>query len=227
MVTKILTVTVGLCFVFAPAESLLAQTVSGRNAITRGKSAIGGLAPTPGERSATGQYSTVALEQFRTQLVDLADTVQQFAALAPSELVDLESLATAKAQIQQCSTLSSTACATASVLRRLAAGCPRRDRRLQATPRQDLKNRAVSSRCSFTWRIRISGRLRVLWRERPVQNTDGNNACSRRDLLYCGCGQGISARRVQRNGCGPGRGWKHESGVHDCGYRLDRGEGRR
>lgn len=74
MRTMILTVTVGLCFSVALVQPSRAQVIS---------------------------YSSADVEELRTQLLGLADTVQQFAALAPSDLVDLDSLENAKAQIQE------------------------------------------------------------------------------------------------------------------------------
>jgi hypothetical protein len=101
MKTKILTVTVGLCFSLAVAQPSRAQGVSRISRSSRSSGSARALAPAPGEQSPTGQYSSVELEQTRAQLLDLADTVQQFAALAPPDLVDLDSLNTARAQIQQ------------------------------------------------------------------------------------------------------------------------------
>jgi len=103
MKTKILTVTVGLCFSFAVAQPARAQSV-GRNSRSYGKTTtLKSLAPEASERSPTGQYSSVELEQTRTQLLDLTDTLQQFAAFAPPDYVDLDSLKSARGQIQQMS----------------------------------------------------------------------------------------------------------------------------
>src|SRR6267154_1852481 len=76
--------------------------VSGFGAPARRNAAVG-LAPSRLEQSPSGQYSAQDLEALRSELLNLADSVQEFAALAPSDLVDASSLADARVQIQQMS----------------------------------------------------------------------------------------------------------------------------
>jgi hypothetical protein len=59
-----------------------------------------GLAPEGSEVSPSDQYSTQQLEEMRAQLMNLADAVEQTAALAPPNLVDADSLRQARMQIQ-------------------------------------------------------------------------------------------------------------------------------
>jgi hypothetical protein len=100
MRTKILTITVGLCLSLVVAQPTLAQSTSRATRSSGRNGPFRALAPNSGEQSPTGQYSAADLELFRTQLLDLTDTIQQFGAIAPPDIVDLDSLASAKAQIQ-------------------------------------------------------------------------------------------------------------------------------
>jgi hypothetical protein len=77
MRTKILTITVGVCFAITMAQSSLAQ------------------------KSPEIQYSNTELESMRTQLLVLTDTLTQLAKLAPPGYVDQDKLASASAQIKQ------------------------------------------------------------------------------------------------------------------------------
>jgi hypothetical protein len=63
-----------------------------------------GLAPDPAESVGVGTYPQQTLEDLRGELLNLADSVQDFAALAPPEVVDTSSLLQARGQIQQMST---------------------------------------------------------------------------------------------------------------------------
>jgi hypothetical protein len=97
---KILTITLGLCFSLAVVQTALAQGARSPSRSSGRSGSIRALAPTSGEQSPTGQYSAAELDQFRTQLLDLTDAIQQFGAIAPPDIVDLDSLTSAKAQIQ-------------------------------------------------------------------------------------------------------------------------------
>ena len=103
MRSKILTAIVAVCFAAGVIEPLRAQGAKriSRTAVRSG--GMAGLAPTAAERDPSGQYAPQDLEELRTQLLNLADTVEQFAPLAPPDVVDLDSLREAKAQIQQMS----------------------------------------------------------------------------------------------------------------------------
>ncbi|HEY2013120.1 MAG TPA: hypothetical protein VGH38_06430 [Bryobacteraceae bacterium] len=85
----------------AVSQTVYAQSVTriSRNGGRTGAAA--GLAPTTAERAPSGQYSAHDLEDLRSQLVSLADTIQDFGAMAPPQLVDLDGLAQARSQIQQ------------------------------------------------------------------------------------------------------------------------------
>src|SRR5258708_21969283 len=102
MRSKICTIIVAVCFaggVQQPTRAQLSSKIS-RTAARRGSSALG-LAPNPEDRIPSGQYPQQTLEDLRTELINLADSVLEFSALAPKELVDAEGLRTARAQIQQ------------------------------------------------------------------------------------------------------------------------------
>src|SRR3989442_780758 len=102
MRNKILTaITVAVCLAAGVAQPLRAQ---GPKKISRSAPRTGAmyrLAPDPAEQPAGGLYPPQTLEGLRVELLNLADTVHEFAALAPAELVDTDSLQQAKVQIQQ------------------------------------------------------------------------------------------------------------------------------
>src|SRR5580704_4965741 len=77
MRTKILTITLGVCFAVATAQPSLAQRFPGL------------------------QHSETELENMRTQLLALTDTVGKFAPLFPPGYVDVDKLATASDKIKQ------------------------------------------------------------------------------------------------------------------------------
>src|SRR5215471_5891520 len=101
---RTLTMIVVVCIATGMTFPLRAQNPTRLTRATRataGATAMSGLAPTDAERSPSGQYSSADLENLRAQLVKLSNTVEQFAALAPPDLVDLDSLHQAQSQIQQ------------------------------------------------------------------------------------------------------------------------------
>ncbi len=102
MKNKILTaITVTMCLAAGVVQPLRAQ---GTKKISRSAPRSGAmyrLAPDPAEQVAGGQYPPQTLEDLRRELLNLADSVQEFAALAPAELVDIDSLQQARLQIQQ------------------------------------------------------------------------------------------------------------------------------
>jgi hypothetical protein len=81
------------------AWGLNAQTVSRKSPMIA-KRALSAFAPPPGDRPASGQYSAQELEDLRTQLLELADTIQDMSAIAHKDSIDLSGLAEARAQIQ-------------------------------------------------------------------------------------------------------------------------------
>jgi hypothetical protein len=103
MRSKILIAVVAVCFAAGVTEPLRAQGAKRISRTASRSAGMAGLAPTAAERDPSGQYAPQDLEELRTQLLNLADTVEQFAPLAPPDLVDLDSLREAKAQIQQMS----------------------------------------------------------------------------------------------------------------------------
>src|SRR5215472_10046379 len=99
---KILSITTAVCLT-AATQGLNAQSSRAPRATARGTSATGsaaGLAPEGSEVNPSGQYSTQQLEEMRAQLMNLADAVEQTGALAPPNLVDMDSLRQARTQIQ-------------------------------------------------------------------------------------------------------------------------------
>jgi len=96
------TITVAVCLAAGVAQPLRAQDDTRR--IPRSAPRSGArfaLAPDPTEQLAGGQYPPQTLEDLRSELLNLADSVQEFAAFAPAQLVDTDSLQRARAQIQQ------------------------------------------------------------------------------------------------------------------------------
>lgn len=87
---------------------LMAQPLSAQNSRRISRSSgrggsMAGLAPNGAEQITSGQYPPQALEDLRTELLNLVDSVQDFGAIAPAELVDTDSLREARGQIQQMS----------------------------------------------------------------------------------------------------------------------------
>jgi hypothetical protein len=103
MKTKILSAMVAVSLAAGTAQPLRAQGVRkiSRSAVRSGAIA---LAPDPAEPGGGGVYPQQTLEDLRGELLNLADSVQEFAALAPPELVDTSTLRQARGQIQQMST---------------------------------------------------------------------------------------------------------------------------
>jgi hypothetical protein len=95
------TITVAVCLAAGVAQPLRAQDQSRIERSERRRAAMVGLAPNPAERPVGGQYSPQTLEDLRVELLNIADSVQEFAAFAPAQLVDTDSLQQARAQIQQ------------------------------------------------------------------------------------------------------------------------------
>jgi hypothetical protein len=103
MRNKILTITVAVCFAAGAGQSLRAQGSNRISRATAGRGTGAGLRPSAAELSPSGQYAPQDLENLRAELLNLADTVRDFAAGAPPDAVDLDGLQEAKAQIQQMS----------------------------------------------------------------------------------------------------------------------------
>jgi len=102
MKNKILTtIAVAVCLAAGVAQPLRAQDPSRIERSERRRAAMLGLAPSPAETPVGGQYSPQTLEDLRAELLNIADSVQEFAAFAPAQLVDTDSLQQARAQIQQ------------------------------------------------------------------------------------------------------------------------------
>src|SRR5258708_30142778 len=96
------TITVAVCLAAGVAQPLRAQDDTRR--IPRsapGSGARFALAPDPAQQVPVGQHPPQALEDLRGELLSLVDSVQEFAGLAPAELVDTDSLQQARVQIQQ------------------------------------------------------------------------------------------------------------------------------
>ena len=96
MKSRLLTISAAVCLAACAAPSLHAQNVMPN------PRAVIGFAPKDPDQDSTGQFSTQSLEDLRTQLIGLTDTVHEFGALAP-DLIDLNSLDQAKAYFQQMS----------------------------------------------------------------------------------------------------------------------------
>ncbi len=101
MRSKILTIAVALCFAGGVLQPLSAQVSTKAPRSASRRQAVAGLAPTAAEQVPSGQYPTQALEELRAELLNLSDSVQEFADLAPPDLVDSDSLQEARVQIQQ------------------------------------------------------------------------------------------------------------------------------
>jgi hypothetical protein len=102
MRTKILTTMVAVCLAASVTQPLHAED---SRTISRSapRSAAMGIALRPAEQIAGGQYPQQALEDLRGEILNLADGVQEFAALAPPGLVDTTNLQQARGLILQMS----------------------------------------------------------------------------------------------------------------------------
>src|SRR2546422_6716027 len=82
MKNKILTtIAVAVCLAAGVAQPLRAQDPSRIERSERRRAAMLGLAPSPAETPVGGQYSPHTLEDLRAELLNIADSVQEFAAL--------------------------------------------------------------------------------------------------------------------------------------------------
>ena len=97
------TITVAVCLAAGAVQPLRAQEPGRfpRPAPAPRSGARFALAPDPAQQPPGGQHPLQSLEDLRSELLSLADSVQQFAALAPAELFDADSLQQARVQIQQ------------------------------------------------------------------------------------------------------------------------------
>ena len=99
MMSQILTTIAVVC---ATAMGPLHAQTARENARPGGSGdATVGLSSSLAEANPSNQFSTPDLEDLRTQLLSLEDTMEQFATLAPPGLLDNDSLQQAKTQIQQ------------------------------------------------------------------------------------------------------------------------------
>jgi hypothetical protein len=98
----ILTTLVAVCLAGGVTQPMQAE---GSRTISRSaaRSAAIGIALRPAEQIAGGQYPQETLEDLRGELLNLADSVQEFAALSPTGLIDTTSLQQARGQILQMS----------------------------------------------------------------------------------------------------------------------------
>ncbi len=97
------TITVAVCLAAGAAQPLRAQEPRRfpRPAPAPRSGARFALAPDPAQQPPGGQHPLQSLEDLRSELLSLADSVQEFAGLAPADLVDTDSLQQARVQIQQ------------------------------------------------------------------------------------------------------------------------------
>ncbi len=96
------TITVAVCLAAGLAQPLRAQEDTRRFPRPAPRSgARFALAPDPAQQPPGGQHPLQTLEDLRGELLSLADSVQEFAGLAPAELFDADSLQQARVQIQQ------------------------------------------------------------------------------------------------------------------------------
>src|SRR6266568_826552 len=97
------TITVAVCLAAGVAQPLRAQEPGRfpRPAPAPRSGARFALAPDPAQQVPVGQHPLQSLEDLRSELLSLADSVQEFAGLAPAELFDADSLQQARVQIQQ------------------------------------------------------------------------------------------------------------------------------
>ncbi len=103
MRTRLLAIVVAVCLAIGLAQPLRARSSKiSRPAATRAPIAVA-LAPNPGEQVPSGQYPQQTLEDLRGEVLNLVDSVQEFAALAPPGLVDTTDLQQARGLILQMS----------------------------------------------------------------------------------------------------------------------------
>ena len=95
------TITVAVCLAAGAAQPLRAQETRRIPRPAPRSGARFALAPDPAQQPPGGQHPLQSLEDLRSELLSLADSVQQFAGLAPAELFDADSLQQARVQIQQ------------------------------------------------------------------------------------------------------------------------------
>ncbi len=97
------TITVAVCLAAGVAQPLRAQETRRipRPAPASRSGARFALAPDPAQQPPGGQHPLQTLEDLRTELLSLVDSVQEFASLAPADLFDTDSLQQARVQIQQ------------------------------------------------------------------------------------------------------------------------------
>jgi len=84
------TITVAVCLAAGVAQPLRAQEPGRfpRPAPAPRSGARFALAPDPAQQPPGGQHPLQSLEDLRSELLSLADSVQEFAGLAPAELFD-------------------------------------------------------------------------------------------------------------------------------------------
>src|SRR5713226_10256220 len=95
------TITVAVCLAAGVAQPLRAQETRRIPRPAPRSGAMLALAPDPAQQPPGGQHPLQTLEDLRGELLSLADSVQEFAGLAPAELFDADSLQQARVQIQQ------------------------------------------------------------------------------------------------------------------------------
>src|SRR5260370_29092798 len=103
MKSKILIITVAVCFAAGAAQSMRAQDSKRISRATARGGVAAGLAPSAAESARSGQYPPQDLENLRAEILNIADAVRDFAAVAPPDAIDLDGLQEAKAQIQRMS----------------------------------------------------------------------------------------------------------------------------
>jgi hypothetical protein len=102
MKTKSLAIVAAACLAIGLTQPLRAQSSKiSRPAAARAPAVA--LAPNPAEQVPSGQYPQQTLEDLRSEVLNLADSVQEFAMLAPPGLVDTTNLQQAKGLILQMS----------------------------------------------------------------------------------------------------------------------------
>jgi hypothetical protein len=99
---KFLALVAAVCFAIGLTQPLRAES-SKIIRPTASRAAVMTLAPNPAEQVPSGQYPQQTLEDLRGELLNLADSVQEFAALAPPGLIDTTNLQQAKGLILQMS----------------------------------------------------------------------------------------------------------------------------
>src|SRR6266849_11004258 len=90
------TITVAVCLAAGVAQPLRAQETRQIPRSAPRSGARFALAPDPAQQVPVGQHPLQTLEDLRGELLNLADTIREFAAYAPAELVDTDSLQQAR-----------------------------------------------------------------------------------------------------------------------------------